>query len=510
MNQNLLKMEFNVEQLKSELEKLKNQLQAISKEEVGRSFNDNIHGLNTTLPPIIWKLIDTPIYQRLRYVHQLGTMSLVFPNATHSRFEHSLGVAYLAGQWMKHFRRIQPELNISEREIHLVQIAGLFHDLGHGPFSHAFESGFVQRLNPNLYRTDWEHEEASVALTKIILNEYNQFNQDYPFTENEIKMVQDCIDGKYQDKGEKSYQYQIVANKINSIDVDKFDYLKRDTSCIGMSLMFSMERLMKFSRVIDGNICFRIGQEENILMMFVSRFNLHKQIYTHKVVVALDKMVGDILRLADPVLHLSDLFRKDKEIDYYKYIELDDSILRRIEIDTNPGLDKAKKLLEKLRRRQLYKWVARCKVDKNEIESNVKFIEQILSEDYSMIVNDEPQFIVTIQKFNFALKDKNPLETVWYYKDDEPNKKFKIDHSEVLELMPKKYLYCYADVYVKSRKLVNVAAKLLENTKNITFSPKVKSPFIEKQNNSPCIEKHNNPDQDCQTPDTKLNRNLFA
>lgn len=138
------------------------------------------------LHPLLVKIIDTPQFQRLRDIKQLGktyahmlpyftsmhynSSSLggvyhVFPGASHNRFEHSIGyshnfshhynisfisVCYLAGEFIEHFRETQPELDISEQDILCVKIAGLCHDMGHGPYSHLFQDLFLCEVRPHL------------------------------------------------------------------------------------------------------------------------------------------------------------------------------------------------------------------------------------------------------------------------------------------------------------------------------------------------------------------------
>ncbi|XP_062566994.1 deoxynucleoside triphosphate triphosphohydrolase SAMHD1-like [Saccostrea cucullata] len=97
--------------------------------------NDPIHG-HFEIHPLCVKIIDTQQFQRLRYLKQLGAKYYVYPGASHNRFEHSLGVCYLAGEFVSMLRKRQPELNISDNDILCVQIAGLCHDLGIISMSH--------------------------------------------------------------------------------------------------------------------------------------------------------------------------------------------------------------------------------------------------------------------------------------------------------------------------------------------------------------------------------------
>lgn len=89
--------------------------------------------------PICVALIDTPFFQRLRRLKQLGTTDYVFPSATHTRFQHSLGVSWRGAEVVENLMKVQRDLGLTEKDVICVSLAGLAHDMGHGPFSHQFE-----------------------------------------------------------------------------------------------------------------------------------------------------------------------------------------------------------------------------------------------------------------------------------------------------------------------------------------------------------------------------------
>ncbi len=256
-----------------------------------RRIYDPIYGF-IEITPLMQQIIDTLQFQRLRELKQLGAAYFVYPSATHTRFEHSLGVSHLAGLVGKSLQKSQPELCITDRKIELLRIAGLIHDIGHGPFSHLYDSPEIRGDEP-------EHEERGCSTFKMMCEYY-----DFPLTKTEIELILDMVDPK----GWKQHLWlnQIIANKISQIDVDKIDYIRRDCYHLGMPYVSGTE----FTRIIsDMRVCkivqnsfpikFYISWPKNlqfeIYTLFSTRYRLHKEVYTHHTVRAYEYIIKKIL-----------------------------------------------------------------------------------------------------------------------------------------------------------------------------------------------------------------------
>ncbi|PKY38250.1 HD phosphohydrolase domain-containing protein [Rhizophagus irregularis] len=409
-----------------------------------KRIQDPIHGLMEFENWII-KFIDTEHFQRLRNIKQLGTTYYVYPGASHNRFEHCLGVAHLSRSLVKRIQETQPELEHDENGLKCVTLAALCHDLGHGPFSHLFESEFISQKRPE---ENWTHEKGSKMMFEHLLNNHADLISD--LDTEDITFVENLIAGARTHRS--PYLFDIVANKRNSIDVDKFDYLARDCHYLGMRSDFDFSRLMKFSRVIDDQITYYFKESYNIYELFHTRYSLHKKAYNHCVCKAIDYMIRDAFLEADSTLKISDSI-----FDANEYLKMDDTILNKIEYSDDPSLKKSKDIIKRIRKRDLYKFVDGFLVP-NDLKD--KLTEKEINEEKIIAYQNNDglkvdDIIVNRLVLNYGMKNENPVDHVKFYNKNLPNKVFKLEKSQVSYLVPEQFEELNIRIFTKDHKKID-------------------------------------------------------
>lgn len=184
-------------------------------------IKDPVHGtMQFTSAEDGWvkPFIDSPNFQRLRHIKQLGMGDIIFPGAVHSRFNHCLGCCYVASQ-------VAQKIGLADQERQLVMIACLLHDIGHGPFSHAFEGIFQRKL---IRHEDWTPYFLADYGTKDFFQAYNRLNPRFHLTEEKFHEIADMI-------MHKPVARNVLADIVSSqLDADRLDYLLRDSHFCGV------------------------------------------------------------------------------------------------------------------------------------------------------------------------------------------------------------------------------------------------------------------------------------
>lgn len=225
-----------------------------------KRFRDPVHSF-VELPRHLVPLVDTYEFQRLRRLTQLGTSSFTYPGAEHSRFQHSLGVAHL-------FLRLARELDIqgsalTDEELLVGTCAALLHDVGHAPFSHALEGV----LGKN------HHEEWTQA---IILSPEAEVHQV-------LSSYDSSLPQKVADVIGKRLPNTILVSMISSqLDVDRMDYLLRDSICVGVSYgRYDVDRLLRMVRRQGNRLVVDNRGLYNAQEFLFARYYMYWQVYFH-------------------------------------------------------------------------------------------------------------------------------------------------------------------------------------------------------------------------------------
>lgn len=241
-------------------------------------LRDPIHGYIHVEYQVIWDCINSKWFQRLRRIRQLGGAFMVYHTADHTRFGHSLGVYEIVRRMIYEVNDINAALNETEKVT--AMLAGLLHDIGHGPYSHAFESV-----------TNHSHEEYTCR----IINENPEL---HAILENAKKGLSKQVVDVIMHRSSNPILPQLVSSQL---DADRMDYLLRDAYFTGTKYgEFDLERILRTLRVQDNKIVVKesgIFAIENYIM---ARYHMYWQIYYHPVARSYEVLLKYIfLRMQD-------------------------------------------------------------------------------------------------------------------------------------------------------------------------------------------------------------------
>lgn len=284
-------------------------------------FRDPIHNYIEVNEPLIWNLINTPAFQRLNNIKQLGGAFQIFHGAMHTRFGHSLGAYFIAKQMLEEVPGMKGSL--TDREQLLVLCAALLHDIGHGPYSHASE-GFLKL----------HHEEMTC---KIIIEDETISGilhlQDAEFANDVVKILQ------------KTYENPLLSKIVSSqVDVDRMDYLLRDAYYAGVPYgEYDKDRIIHVMEVENGELLIRESGIYAVEDFMLSRYQMRQQVYMNAKGRAFEIMLNHLVRrfielydeekLSKEKLYtqLYNFLKSDQHSDVQNFLLLDDASILTIQ-----------------------------------------------------------------------------------------------------------------------------------------------------------------------------------
>lgn len=282
--------------------------------ERNKVFRDPLYGYISVEYEIIIDIINSKEFQRLRRIRQLSGVSMVFHTAEHSRFAHSLGTYFMAHKVTKEADGISD--NMSEYQKVLFMITALIHDLGHGPYSHAFET--VLSVN---------HEEMTARIIESPITEINKVLSTVPGLSTDVT-------GIIRHNG----KYPLIESLVSSqIDVDRMDYLGRDAYFTGATYgNIDYNRLIRSMKIIAGSVYYRASGVNSIESYIMSRYHMYWQVYFHPIGRAYELILQSIYKrikdLEDKKIpvdanvgSLLNIIRDNHDLN--SYLDLDDSYI---------------------------------------------------------------------------------------------------------------------------------------------------------------------------------------
>ncbi len=389
-----------------------------------RALRDVIYGF-IELSNVATSFIDKPEFQALRQLRQLGITHYVFPSANHTRFEHSIGVYHLTGEFIDTLIKNQPELQIDNRLREIIKLAGLLHDIGHVAFSHLFDHYIAHDLGVP------DHEERSVKLLKYMVKKYIDIKLEI----EEVDLIVDLIGGKER-VGYPKWIFQIVSNSKFDLDVDKCDYIVRDSYYIGFSSNLQIDRIFSFARVMGDTICFHEKISFQLIDIFVSRYRLHKEVYRHPVVIGIELLIVDILKSLSKIQRWKELFSDD-----HSWRNITDSVFDTIPILYTEELkDDEQGTEEQMNEEPM----------DEETQNVLKLYNRLYSRDLykrTNISNELTTSITSIIGFTGKAND-NPMEKILFYNDK--GEIFKINPNSISVLFSNVVSEVQTDTYSKN------------------------------------------------------------
>lgn len=303
------------------------------------------------------EIINSPLVQRLKWVMQLSAVYHVFNGGTHTRFSHSLGVMHVAGMYMTHLLR-DPELRAvcdehePEHYIQVARLAGLLHDIGHGPFSHLFDHIVYQKIYPDL--PDGGHDRARLDLIESDL--LKPYIINCGVQPNELAMVWSGEFGVRDHKGRKrsnireQWIYQIIGSIVQGpLGADRIDFTLRDSYYTGTEHLGTIahERIISNSGVKITSLGLVLYYNDKAIRDIISaldgRLYLYHDVYFHKISMAASLLIEEMMLASCDELKL---IERTKDPNQFRLLN-DNTILGALTFSGSLGGVYCRKLLDR-------------------------------------------------------------------------------------------------------------------------------------------------------------------
>ncbi len=312
----------------------------------GKIIRDAVYG-DIYIPDNFLKIIDTPEFQRLRRIRQLSTANMLFPTAEHTRFSHSIGCYHVMRLLIEHFRPILQKINveIDDVDIKLSLAAALLHDIGHGPFSHAFENALPNTVNQKKHE-DWTTDiitSPESRINQVILKHFGE-----PFLDRLAELIANKRlikkNGLERQENDKIDLFFILSSLISSqLDADRMDYLLRDSYFTGVPYgKIDLSRLINaLTLTVSGNKYYVCVQEKYLSTIedyVLARYQMHDGIYLHDFKCEMELILKKILYRAFELYKGNNLKKdnlpiailkifEDQDMTVSDYVSLDDAVM---------------------------------------------------------------------------------------------------------------------------------------------------------------------------------------
>ena len=299
----------------------------------GNIIRDPVHG-DIRIPQRFMDIIDTNAFQRLRRIKQLATADYVFPDAGHTRFSHSVGTFYVMQLMLERFKELFKYLNIecTSEDMDAALVAALLHDIGHGPYSHAFESIYGNLAGNKKAHEAWTKEiiEQDPELQEVFKKHWgSQFN---------LKVL-DCLTANSGNPVEFKLK-NVYASLISSqLDADRIDYLMRDSYHTGVNFgLFDLQRLISSLMLSEYNgekcVCFDESALPIIEQFITGRYNMYSEVYYSPYKVFCEELLHKVsLKITKMPAHLTGGSVLEKilygKLTLNEYLEQDDASFQR-------------------------------------------------------------------------------------------------------------------------------------------------------------------------------------